>query len=76
MFIKKCVDRVQVLISLRLHVNVSGKYGWGDGEWMRNWEQDLIQSGALLPEGYLIINETPDQEGIENCKSYGANLVK
>ncbi|WP_312647994.1 flavodoxin [Aminipila sp.] len=57
-------------------VGVFGSYGWGDGEWMRNWEQDLLQAGALLPEGYLIINETPDESGIENCKNYGANLVK
>nr|WP_315023067.1 flavodoxin [uncultured Aminipila sp.] len=57
-------------------VGIFGSYGWGDGEWMRNWEQDLIQAGALLPEGYLIINETPDEAGIENCKNYGANLVK
>lgn len=57
-------------------VGIFGSYGWGDGEWMRNWEQDLLQAGALLPEGYLIINETPDESGIENCKNYGANLVK
>lgn len=57
-------------------VGIFGSYGWGDGEWMRNWEQDLLQAGALLPEGYLIINETPDESGIENCKNYGVNLVK
>lgn len=57
-------------------VGIFGSYGWGDGEWMRNWEQDLLQSGALLPAGYLIINEAPDEAGIEDSKNYGANLVK
>ncbi|QIB68515.1 flavodoxin [Aminipila butyrica] len=52
-----------------------GSYGWGDGEWMRDWEQDVLQLGALLPQGYLILNETPDQEGLEECKNYGKNLA-
>lgn len=57
-------------------VGIFGSYGWGDGEWMRNWEAEVLEIGALLPEGYLIINETPDETGVETCKNYGANLVK
>ena len=25
-----------------------GSYGWGDGEWMRNWEDDCRDAGANL----------------------------
>ncbi|MBE6033090.1 MAG: flavodoxin [Clostridiales bacterium] len=57
-------------------VGIFGSYGWGDGEWMRNWEEDVLQAGASVPHGYLIINETPDDAGLETCKNYGINLVK
>ena len=25
-----------------------GSYGWGDGEWMRNWEERCISDGAVM----------------------------
>ena len=25
-----------------------GSYGWGDGEWMRNWEEQCASDGAVL----------------------------
>lgn len=25
-----------------------GSYGWGDGEWMRNWEERVKADGAVL----------------------------
>ncbi|MDE5853762.1 MAG: flavodoxin [Ruminococcus sp.] len=54
-----------------------GSYGWGDGEWMRNWEERAISAGANLINGEgLIINETPDDDAIANCKVLGAELVK
>lgn len=57
-------------------VALFGSYGWGDGEWMRIWQDDVISAGALLfqNEG-LMINEMPDQEGIEQCKTLGKNLA-
>ncbi len=27
-------------------VALFGSYGWGDGEWMRNWEEDAVNNGA------------------------------
>lgn len=49
-----------------------GSYGWGDGEWMRDWEKRVLDAGATLvsSEG-LIINETPDDEGLEQCREFG-----
>ncbi len=49
-----------------------GSYGWGDGEWMRNWEERVLASGANLvePEG-LMINEEPDDVGLKTCKELG-----
>ena len=54
-----------------------GSYGWGDGEWMRNWEERAKNDGATLVGGEgLIVNETPDDEALEKCAALGAELVK
>ena len=54
-----------------------GSYGWGDGEWMRNWEERAKNDGATLVGGEgLIVNETPDDEALEKCATLGAELVK
>ncbi|MGN0460561.1 MAG: flavodoxin [Ruminococcus sp.] len=52
-----------------------GSYGWGDGEWMRNWEDACKSDGAVLACDSVICNDAPDDEAIENCKSLGASLV-
>ena len=49
-----------------------GSYGWGDGEWMRSWEERVKSAGATLVGGEgLIINEAPDDTGIETCRIFG-----
>ena len=53
-----------------------GSYGWGDGEWMRTWEEDCKALGAELIHESLIINEAPDGEGLEQCKALGDALAK
>lgn len=57
------------------NVALFGSYGWGDGEWMRNWEERVIASGAKLVEEGLIINETPDDDGILLCRELGKNAA-
>ena len=43
-----------------------GSYGWGDGEWMRDWEARMQSAGAELVGGAgLMCHETPDAEGLE-----------
>lgn len=52
-----------------------GSYGWGDGEWMRNWEEECISIGALLACDFVICNEAPDDEAVAACKALGKALV-
>ena len=52
-----------------------GSYGWGDGEWMRNWEETCIADGANLPCDFVICNEDPDDEAIDACKKLGAAIA-
>ena len=52
-----------------------GSYGWGDGEWMRNWEERCSQDGANLASGSVICNEAPDDEALSACRALGAALA-
>ena len=53
-----------------------GSYGWGDGQWMRDWCERCDSAGAnLLDENGLIVNEAPDGEGEASCKELGKKLA-
>lgn len=52
-----------------------GSYGWGDGEWMRTWEENCTSDGALLACESVICNESPDNDAIDSCKALGASLA-
>ena len=52
-----------------------GSYGWGDGEWMRNWEARCKDLGAVLACDSVICNDAPDDEALEACKALGAALA-
>ena len=58
-------------------VALFGSYGWGDGEWMREWAERVRNDGAVLvnDEG-LIVNETPDDAALADCKALGAKLAE
>lgn len=56
-------------------VALFGSYGWGDGEWMRNWQDRVISFGADLFEEGLIINEVPDSEDEKKCERFGFNFA-
>ena len=52
-----------------------GSYGWGDGEWMRNWEEACIADGAVMACDSVICNEAPDDDALAACTALGAALV-
>lgn len=52
-----------------------GSYGWGDGEWMRSWEETCRDAGAELVCESVICMEAPDDEAEAACRSLGASLV-
>lgn len=56
-------------------VALFGSYGWGDGEWMREWEARCAQNGIVLAADSVICNEEPDANGVEECKQLGAKLA-
>lgn len=53
-----------------------GSYGWGDGQWMRDWCDRCNRAGAnLLDEDGLTVNEAPDDAGAETCRELGRELA-
>ena len=52
-----------------------GSYGWGDGEWMRNWEERCIGDGAVLACESVICNEATDDDAQASCKALGKALA-
>ena len=57
-------------------VALFGSYGWGDGEWMRDWENRVRDAGAVLYDEGLIIQETPDSDGEEECVDFGKGFAQ
>ena len=54
-----------------------GSYGWGDGEWMRNWEDRVKSDGAVLIGGEgVMANETPSDEELAKCAELGKMLTE
>ena len=56
------------------NIALFGSYGWGDGEWMRNWEEQCKNAGANLVTESVICMETPDDDAVAACKALGAAL--
>ncbi|MBQ7218399.1 MAG: flavodoxin [Ruminococcus sp.] len=52
-----------------------GSYGWGDGEWMRSWEEQCKELGAVLITEPVICNDAPDDEATAACKALGEKLA-
>ena len=57
-------------------VGLFGSYGWGDGQWMRDWEERCKAAGAAVVGGECVIcQETPDDDAIASCRALGRALA-
>ena len=56
-------------------VALFGSYGWGDGQWMRDWQTRTEAANANLYDQGLILNETPDDDGLAQCRAFGAGFA-
>lgn len=56
-------------------VALFGSYGWGGGEWMREWERTCRSAGITLVCDSVICSEAPDADAITACKALGAALA-
>lgn len=57
-------------------IGLFGSYGWGDGEWMRNWEADCKDLGANLVMEPVICQEAPSDDALDQCAALGSALAR
>ena len=58
------------------NISLFGSYGWGDGQWMRDWEKDCDDAGINLVCESVICCETPDDATLEACRAMGKALAE
>lgn len=51
-----------------------GSYGWGDGQWMRDWEERMISYGCQSTIDPLIVQNEPEDE--DECKDFGKKIAE
>ncbi|MBE5834197.1 MAG: flavodoxin [Butyrivibrio sp.] len=53
-----------------------GSYGWGDGQWMRDWVDRMSAAGANIVTGEgLLANNEPDADAIAEAQNFGKALA-
>lgn len=57
-------------------IAVFGSYDWGDGQWLRDWEDRIKKAGGTVVEENLKINLIPDDDGLAQCKDWATKAVK
>ncbi len=56
-------------------VALFGSYGWGDGEWMRSWEDNLAGYGVSVACESVIAANTPDDDALAQCAELGKAIA-
>jgi flavodoxin short chain len=57
-------------------IGLFGSYGWGEGDWMRSWEDTCRGAGAVLVSEGVIANGEPDSLAAVNCAKLGKALAE
>ncbi len=57
-------------------VGIFGSYDWGDGQWLRDWNDRLNNAGAVSVAEPLMVHLTPEVADVENCKAWAASAIK
>ena len=56
-------------------VALFGSFGWGDGEWMRNWNDDCESNGCVMVSDPVTCNGAPDPSVEAELAELGKALV-
>jgi flavodoxin short chain len=56
-------------------VALFGSYDWGDGEWLRTWQEMMIEIETKVILAPLMVANEPDEEGMNLCHGYGEKII-
>lgn len=56
-------------------IGLFGSYGWGDGAWMRDWEDTCDSCGANRVADSVICCDAPDEDAVNACMALGGALA-
>ena len=56
-------------------IGLFGSYGWGDGQWMRDWEERCKSDGVVFASDSVTANNAPDDSALDECRSLGMALA-
>ena len=57
-------------------VGIFGSYDWGDGQWLRDWNDRLSSAGAVSAAEPLMVHLTPEDADVEKCKAWASSAIK
>lgn len=55
-------------------VGLFGSYDWGDGQWLRDWEDRAKSAGANVVES-LMVHLTPEENDITKCQEWAKSIL-
>ena len=55
-------------------VGLFGSYDWGDGQWLRDWEDRAKSAGANVVES-LMVHLTPEADDITKCQEWAKSIL-
>lgn len=67
------IDEISTRVSGK-KVALFGSYGWGDGQWMRDFEERMIGYGCSVISEPLIIQNEPDDDD-QDCIEFGKKIA-
>ena len=57
-------------------IGLFGSYGWGEGQWMRDWVERMQNAGAEVLGGEdAMCNDAPDEDAQAACIGLGEKLA-
>ena len=70
------VQEVEGFVSGK-QIALFGSFGWGDGQWMRDWVDRMTVAGATVIGGEgVIAQEAPDDDAVAKCNALGKSLAE
>ena len=69
------IDEIKPLLSGKATA-LFGSYEWADGQWMKEWVEEMDDCGARLVADGLIAYDDPDEDALYDCKLLGRDLAR